>query len=362
MKEKQPKGFEIFLGAGAGCNMNCRYCFAGHQDCSQTQANPYVNEEVLLDKISKKNIAPNSKIVIWGGEPLANEDALRAAIKFLRKHWAQTIQIPTNGFALNDEWIKFFNDNNIMISISHDGPGQKYRGYDFFQDESYINKLRQVKRFSSCHYVLHRYNTDIKAINRYFLDFSDRLGRCVGATGGLIRHTNPYTAEFIPRKSDGSLQKTCESAVYTVSEGLAGNNMQLNTWLLRKFGKYLRLALFGPREWSQPFCDSTKILCIGLDGKEFLCHAEAELLASKPEVVTTTEDNFKFSQMCLNCDMFQLCGGVCAAIPNDEYRKGNCEINKAWHSTLYAYTLKALEYLGEGKIKEIINGEGEHIG
>lgn len=354
--KKKPKAFELFLGAGAGCNMRCKYCFAGYQDCSKTKAKPIINEELLLQKLSSVNWNDNGRVIIWGGEVLANKEALDVAVKFVRRHWEDVlIHIVTNGAALNPYWVKYLNDNRIMITISHDGVGQRYRGRDLLEDDSYLKLLRQVEGFNSFHFVLHRYNTDAKAIDDYFLRVQDRMGREIGITGAPIRHTNPYTLDFLPRRYDGSLQKVCDSAIYIVSEGLDGRLLNFHSWLIRKLPKYLRAAL-GKGDHKYPTCGATDILCLGLDGREYLCHAEAERIAGDPDAVSVTKENFRFSQMCLDCEVFSTCAGICAAMPDDETRRLNCDFFKAWHGSLYDYAVEGIKAVGMDKIQELMKG------
>ena len=114
---------------GSACNLDCHYCY--YRDKSEIYANsmPRMSEELLevyirqyIEGVSQQNVS-----FCWhGGEPLmAGLPFFRKAMELQKMYSAgkdieNTLQ--TNGILINEEWCRFFKDNNFLIGLSLDGP------------------------------------------------------------------------------------------------------------------------------------------------------------------------------------------------------------------------------------------------
>lgn len=116
---------------GARCNLSCSYCYyLGNRDLHGEQAASYINDDILEEYIRQHIDATSGKIIqfSWhGGEPLlAGLDYFRKIRELQKKylppgkHLINGIQ--TNGLLINDDWCRFFSDNNFLIGLSMDGP------------------------------------------------------------------------------------------------------------------------------------------------------------------------------------------------------------------------------------------------
>jgi uncharacterized protein len=114
---------------GAACNLACGYCF--YKNKGNTNQQPQLMSDKVLEAYIKQLIEmePSDQVVIaWqGGEPtLANIDfykkAVQVAAGYLPKN--KTIQwtMQTNGVLLNDDWCRFFRENDFLVGVSLDGP------------------------------------------------------------------------------------------------------------------------------------------------------------------------------------------------------------------------------------------------
>ena len=91
----------------------------------------------LLENFTIQFIEANHIPVVtftWqGGEPtLMGLDFFRKAIELQKKYAEEkTIEnaFQTNGTRLNDDWCKFFTDNNILVGISIDGEEHNHDHY-----------------------------------------------------------------------------------------------------------------------------------------------------------------------------------------------------------------------------------------
>lgn len=226
LNQQHPRGAEAQTNApftimakpaGALCNLDCHYCFYLEKETLYPAARAMPDD--VLEHYVRSYIAaqPCDHVTFaWqGGEPtLLGVDFFRRAVALQHIHaGGKTIEnaFQTNGVLLNDEWCKFFRDNDFLVGISIDGP----RG---LHDRYRVNKggkgtYKQVRRgidllqkhgveFNTLT-VLHRHNVDdpvrlyrfLKSIgSRYhqYIPIFERLG--VGQTEAGLSLVSPAFA------------------------------------------------------------------------------------------------------------------------------------------------------------------------
>lgn len=156
---------------GAKCNAACDYCFIKqcHEEASQTQ----IDEQAIRSTLKTVKIdSSKNYIVLWAGEPLFNKEAFIKLCEIINSELPKTnIIINTNGFLLNSEWAEFLIKHNVYVNLSHDGPGQKYRGFDYFNSKSHvkaINELAEANHLLNIETVIHKYNCSFNDIKDFF--------------------------------------------------------------------------------------------------------------------------------------------------------------------------------------------------
>lgn len=131
--------------AGASCNLRCDYCYylekgrtlasdggrsgSGAQ-CEAAQCGKGVMSDAMLEIFTKQYIEAQTQrevLFTWhGGEPLTLPISFyRKAIALQRKHSNGHLIdncIQTNGTLIDDEWCRFFKENNWLVGVSIDGP------------------------------------------------------------------------------------------------------------------------------------------------------------------------------------------------------------------------------------------------
>ena len=140
---------------GSKCNYDCQYCFYLEKE-SLLHSNKSMNLETLEAYIRNYITSQGSPIVefAWhGGEPtLAGLGFFEKAVALQNKYaGGKTIKntIQTNGSKLNEEWCRFFRENNFLVGLSLDGPDwlqDKYRtkqGKSVFKENMEALKLLQ---------------------------------------------------------------------------------------------------------------------------------------------------------------------------------------------------------------------------
>ena len=133
-----PPAFHLLAKpSGSACNLDCAYCFFLDKEnlypgskfrMSETMLEQYIRQLIESHQANTVNLA-------WqGGEPtLMGLDFYRRALELADKYrrpgmtFLHTMQ--TNGTLLDDEWAKFFKENNFLIGISLDGPRQLHDVY-----------------------------------------------------------------------------------------------------------------------------------------------------------------------------------------------------------------------------------------
>lgn len=128
-----PLTYPLYLMAkpiGAVCNLNCSYCYYLEKELLYENRKSYQMSDQLLERFVKEYIeaqpTPNVSFTWHGGESLLRDvEFYKKALRY-QKMYAKGRQvencIQTNGVLLNDDWCKFFAENNFLVGVSIDGP------------------------------------------------------------------------------------------------------------------------------------------------------------------------------------------------------------------------------------------------
>lgn len=120
---------------GAACNLRCDYCYyLGKQlPCPSAIMSNEILSQYVRQLLEMHGTNAEVEFAWHGGEPtLCGIDFYKKAVALQRKYGAgrnilNTLQ--TNGTLLNDDWCRFFKDNNFRIGISIDGPEHLHNLY-----------------------------------------------------------------------------------------------------------------------------------------------------------------------------------------------------------------------------------------
>ena len=136
------------LKIASRCNLNCSYCYMYNKGDNTFETQPkFMSLETinhLADRISTHigNLdldGKNIHITFHGGEPmLASKYFFKKATKILNSKIRARIiySIQTNGTLLSAEWIDLFNELEINIGISIDGPKEYHDFYRKFHNDN----------------------------------------------------------------------------------------------------------------------------------------------------------------------------------------------------------------------------------
>jgi uncharacterized protein len=135
---KAPAAFHVLAKpTGSFCNLNCEYCFFLSKEKLYPGSSFRMTDDLLEEYIRQLIVGqhvPEATVAWQGGEPtLMGLDFFRQSIQYEEKYKrpGMTVHntIQTNGVLLDEEWCKFFKENNFLVGISLDGPGELHDVY-----------------------------------------------------------------------------------------------------------------------------------------------------------------------------------------------------------------------------------------
>ncbi|MDD3189146.1 MAG: anaerobic sulfatase-maturation protein [Fermentimonas sp.] len=160
---------------GSKCNLDCEYCYYLEKENLYKKKNQVMSEE-LLERFVKQYIdsqtMPDVMFTWHGGETLMRPLSFYKKAVELQKKYANgrniDNSIQTNGTLLNDEWCKFFKENNFLVGISIDGPPEFHNEYrrdkmgrsSFHRVMKGIELLKKHDVEFNCMAVVNDYNVD----------------------------------------------------------------------------------------------------------------------------------------------------------------------------------------------------------
>lgn len=115
--------------SSGACNLRCRYCFY-HDEMEKREQSCYgfMTPETQESMIRRalEYAEGQCTFAYQGGEPtLIGLDYFRQAEELIQKYNRKNLRIDraiqTNGFALDEEWARFFADNRYLVGLSMDG-------------------------------------------------------------------------------------------------------------------------------------------------------------------------------------------------------------------------------------------------
>ena len=238
--QKEYKGVRTFTvmlkPIGPLCNLNCTYCYYLEKKNLYPHTSNFKLGEGLLEEFTQKYIQEQNVDVInfvWqGGEPsLLGIDYYKKALA-IQKKYAGNKQInnvfQTNGSLLDENWCKFFSDNNFLVGISVDGP-EKLHDYYRRTKQGYPTFHRIMKSVE----LLHRYRVEfntLSVVNNLTSEFPLEVYNFLKAIGSTYMQFIP----IVERKS--IMHEELQLVEQTYSK-----EAQLTSWSVNplKFGKFL---------------------------------------------------------------------------------------------------------------------------
>ena len=111
----------LTLHLTADCNLRCRYCYETHCRDHMT----WDTAKKAMDLVFSYGHKTNG-FSLFGGEPLLERDLAEKTCRYAKAQAQQRgvgvrFKMTTNGTLLDEDFLKFANDHNLEIALSHDG-------------------------------------------------------------------------------------------------------------------------------------------------------------------------------------------------------------------------------------------------
>jgi len=180
---------QMVLLVSTRCNYNCAYCQIEKNMMDDNMVNmSYDIARKALDLfLRNSNSSSKRTLTITGGEPLLNFDVVKQIIHDAREKMSDVrIVIFTNASLVTDEIAKYFEENDVNVLVSIDGPHEihdivrvKHDGSGTFEDSI---KGFEILKGAGCHVAissvggLHNY----KEIDRLIELYKEYLPESVG--------------------------------------------------------------------------------------------------------------------------------------------------------------------------------------
>ena len=138
-----------------GCNLKCRYCFAGEGEYHEKGLMSFeVGKKAIDYLIASSGKRRNLEVDFFGGEPLLNFDVVKQIVAYARsleeKHNKNfRFTLTTNALLLNDEITAFLNREMTNVVLSLDGRKEVNDNMRMRKDGSgsYDTIVPKIKRF-----------------------------------------------------------------------------------------------------------------------------------------------------------------------------------------------------------------------
>jgi uncharacterized protein len=137
-KVAAPRAFHVLLKPrGAICNLDCKYCFFLSKE-RLFPGSQFRMSDAMLDDYTRQHMAahdvPEVTFAWQGGEPtLMGLDFFKRAVELQQKYRKPGTRIlntiQTNATTLNDDWCRFFHEQQFLLGVSLDGPRALHDAY-----------------------------------------------------------------------------------------------------------------------------------------------------------------------------------------------------------------------------------------
>lgn len=347
---------EVLVNASHVCNLKCKYCFVDHGKFSY--------EEKRAEKLSPRHakrlieILPQGlpemkefSIHFYGGEPLLNLPAIRAAIDAARQVDSVrfTFSVTTNGTVLTDEAMSLLREGCFGVVLSIDGPPHVH------------DALRVTETGEPSHYrvmeFLHKLKSDPPLHVR---------GSSVVRKGWTLRKAEAYLNTLdldtikaqIVRLPDGHplalnqkereeyithLTEVADTTITEVKKGKAPRDDRFNGKVLQLLQGTRRITFCGAGKWTFGVAaDGTVFPCVLVAGRTdmVLGHLDEPPRTWVERGKAWADANGPRDE-CKTCWALPLCGGGCPAMLNIcgedecEITRANCELALAIYGAFY---------------------------
>lgn len=334
-KKSTPVVVKVQLGLQ--CNYSCSYCLQGAHVASAAKTN-MADAKIFIKNLHQWLEGEPEKFEFWGGEPLVYFEKIKYLARELRAVYPKAkFLIISNGSLVDQEFIDFVNEYDVMVGISHDGPGQHLRGPDPFDDPEIAKWLLKLhaERKISFNAVITTANYDVLKIIEYF---HKRVGpdANINFEGIVINYDNTGGEAVFTDEQYAVLHESLFAGI--ISKGFSSCNIKM-----MDFVKSL--------QWKRPSwalgqkcgMDQDDRIAVDLLGNVMTCQNTGSTknhrigsVFNLNNVQLDTAYHWSFREECSGCPVLQICKGACMYLPNDFKWYHSCNNEYHYNTTIMA--------------------------
>ena len=329
----------VFLMLGNKCNFSCRHCIQEPQNDNFNLELSDKCKEYLMFLANLKPRGQKLRIQFWGGEPLLYFDFIEQFVQQFKDYDRFAYSIITNGSLLNAEMVEFFNEHDVSVALSNDGPHtDRIRGVNVLEDKVFVDLFMKLK-YKSINTVLTAINQDLYANWQYF----DEKCPDVYNNIELLIHSWDYPNDifdFDLEQFKNQLEKIVVKAKEDTVNGVWSRELEfLNIYrnriidVVKKTDRKLeQIANCG---------QVTNVMNLDLEGNIYQCHNNNTIIGNTDDYYEDILKRYTDSlqvvfNYCQNCEFLSICSGGCPIELLDATREKFCEIRK----TLISYAIQ----------------------
>lgn len=346
----------LFIILGNSCNMNCSYCI--QHSSVNIQIKNIINPDIydFICETAYENKEHKLRIVFYGGEPLLYFENIKEIVGELnRRHSVQfEYHIISNGKAVTDNIVKFFNENNFGVAISWDGCYTiDTRGYDVFAEKEQRNRILKIQNLCLTGVV------SGKAYPKQILEFFQEISNEYYGIHGY--HVKVNLDELIPAESmdkglldiDFDRVEKEMNEIVSVLDGYIDNTDYFNfndsckLYYLRSIMDKISQDEDRWRGHASYCGNGLSILNMDLQGNLYPCHNAAKNIGTIYDQLfdvimnnLATDNTYKNHQACKNCEGFGTCRSGCKLVENKNGKSTYCMLKKAMVIPIINYVKK----------------------
>lgn len=353
----------LLIQMGVSCNYSCSYCSQASLT-SGVSGNPSDVPALLAMlrrvRLGQQDTGKGVRVELWGGEPLVYWKTLKPLVEAMRARYPDIqFTMITNGSLLTLEKVDWIEKMHFGIAISHDGPGQHFRGPDPFDDPiagaailDLYQRLRPFCRISFSS-MLHVGNYSRKAIVDFFVEKTGDPFVPI-SEGGFISPYDNQGMDLTPHRLVSLF--TIRKALY--EEIVCFPELAANYWLIREdVQRMIRgLAYRYPLNGTAQICgkDREDTATIDMEGNVLTCQiVNRDTVATNgnshkighitdvDSVALNTSLSWHHREGCKGCPVLRMCGGRCMFLDGAEFAAA-CEASYTEKVAVLAIAFKMI--------------------
>lgn len=338
----------IYVMLGNGCNLNCVYCLQ-HPLVSEplsVSVNPDIYE--FFKQVSEEN-AQRVRFVFYGGEPLIYFPTLREIVRNIECSGMKcSFGLISNGKALNDEMVEFFNEHDFGCTISWDGKASSItRGYDVFSDETQRRRIMRLPHLCLSG-VISSKASPLEILND-FQSVYEEYGHDMGVNLDVITDTGLHDTSLLQidlEKVSNHMSILTDVYLKALKGDMRSSDMTKISYmegLMQRLSFFYKRRDKGDVKITSTCGNGLSVLNIDLNGNLYPCHNTSVSVGNirsgyfqyLQKIIQSDVPVIERRRLCEECYIAPLCNGGCRYVRD---LQPFCELRNA----LYAPFIDAL--------------------